>query len=218
MGGVFPLTESDRVAEHDGDLDMSLRSPDELGSDSRPQFSSEQIDRFIPIVYDELRKRALAELRKSGPQHTLDPTAFVHEVYLSLKRGSGGPWESEQHFLAVATVAIRRAVIDRIRARMALKRGRGTTTPLPPDLPIAEPTETDEVMLKIDGFVDSLRARDGRAADVTTFRVFAGMNEQQIADLLSVSTRTVRRDWNFARAWISRELEKTQTAWSGGVA
>lgn len=172
-------------------------------------------DPSFELVYAELRRRAADAMRSLPPGHTIQPTALVHEVYLALATRETAPWRDEQHFLAVATCAIRFAVIDRIRARRRLKRGGGVSPWSYDDgLDIPMPKVADEVVLGVDGLIDGLREIDARAADVVCMRFFMGMADEEIARALGVTSRTVRRDWAFAKTWLMRELAARGTRWS----
>ena len=158
---------------------------------------------LIEIVYAELRKRAASSMRKLGPGQTIQPTKLVHEAFLKLDKAQM-VWESEQHFLAVATLAIRQIVVDRVRAKRAPKRGGGNApVALDWDLPIPSPPATDEIILSVDAAIEALREVDSRAADIVVFRFFLGMTVEQCASVLKVTDRTVRRDWLFARTWLA---------------
>lgn len=173
------------------------------------------VDSSFELVYCELRRRAAEAMRRLPPGHTIQPTALVHEVYVALATRETSPWRDEQHFLAVATRAIRFAVVDRIRSRKRLKRGGGV---LPwsfcDGLDIPMPKVGDDVVLGVDELIERLREIDGRAADVVCMRFFLGMGDQEIAQALGVTPRTVRRDWAFAKTWLMRELAARGTRWS----
>ena len=174
--------------------DCGARSPEDL----------------LPLVYDELRRRAARAMRSLPPGQTLQPTALVHEAYARLASGeqSQRPWRSEQHFLAVATHALRSLIVDRIRAKKRLKRGGDRSIgALHDDIPIATPPFPDDTVLAIDAALDHLRQSDARAAEVVILRVHMDLKEEEIASVLGVSDRTVRRDWTFARTWLMKELQ-----------
>ena len=158
---------------------------------------------LIEIVYAELRKRAAASVRRLEAGQTIEPTDLVHEAFLKLDN-SQVVWESEAHFLAVATLAIRQVVVDRIRAKRTARRGDGQRpVSLDWDLPIPSPPATDDVILEVDAAIEDLRKEDPRAADIVVFRFFLGMTAEQCASVLGITDRTVRRDWLFARTWLA---------------
>ncbi len=174
-----------------------------------------EVDKFFPLVYEELRRRAVTAMRRLPPGQTLQPTALVNEAYTALATRQSGPWRSQEHFLAVATLAIRHCVVDKVRERTRAKRGDGARpVPLMDDVPIAMPQAEDAVILGVDRLLEQLRAEDPRAADVVVFRFFVGMSERQIAEVLGVTDRTVRRDWTYARAWLSDKLAAEGTSWA----
>lgn len=159
------------------------------------------LDRLLPVVYEELRAVAGRQLVRERPDHTLHATALVHEAYVKLA-GSGVDAVDRAHFLAIAARAMRQVLVDHARRRMAAKRGGGwaITTLSDGHNPI---DFRPEEMLALDRALDRLETRQRQ---VVEYRFFAGMEETEIAAVLEVSERTVRRDWVKARAWLYREL------------
>ncbi|GAB4545683.1 MAG: hypothetical protein Tsb0013_03720 [Phycisphaerales bacterium] len=145
---------------------------------------------------------------RSDPHHTLQPTALVHEAYIKLAQ-TGSNWESRNHFVATAAIAMRQILVDHARRRTALKRGgSGRRVDLSIELlPEAgdAPTSRDIRVLELDDLLSTLARSDQRAARVAELRLFGGMDLQQIASVLSVSRTTVVNDWSFARAWLASE-------------
>jgi RNA polymerase sigma factor (TIGR02999 family) len=167
----------------------------------------EAIDRLFPLVYQQLRQAAESVLRSERPGHTLQPTALVHEAYLKLVGGGAIPARDRSHFLSIAARAMRQILVDHARRRGARKRGHGET-PLPLDFPIADNSRglaIDE-LIALDDALEHLSANSPRLRSVVELRFFAGLNEEQIAETLGVTTRTVQRDWVRARAWLYREV------------
>jgi RNA polymerase sigma factor (TIGR02999 family) len=165
------------------------------------------IDRLFPLVYQQLRSAAESVLRSERPGHTLQPTALVHEAYLKLVGGGAIPARDRSHFLSIAARAMRQILVDHARRRGARKRGDGET-PLPLDFPIADDGRglaLDE-LVALDDALDHLSENSPRLRSVVELRFFAGLNEEQIAETLGVTTRTVQRDWVRARAWLYREV------------
>ena len=164
------------------------------------------IDRLFPLVYQQLRQAAESVLRAERPGHTLQPTALVHEAYLKLVGGGAIPARDRSHFLSIAARAMRQILVDHARRRGARKRGHGET-PLPLDFPIADGRGLafDE-LVALDDALDHLSENSPRLRSVVELRFFAGLNEEQIAETLGVTTRTVQRDWVRARAWLYREV------------
>jgi len=166
---------------------------------------------LLPLVYDELRRLAAAQLSKEPAGQTLQPTALVHEAYLRLVGGEAIEWQGRGHFFAAAARAMRRILIDRARRHRAAKHGGDRArAALREDL-IADPTPGTGGggidLLRLDAALARLEARDSRQAEIVLLRYFAGLSIEQTAEALGVSTGTVKNDWVFARAWLRRELE-----------
>lgn len=162
----------------------------------------EALDRLLPLVYEELRAVAGRQLRRERPDHTLHATALVHEAYVKLAGGSGVEAADRAHFLAIAARAMRQVLVDHARRRMAAKRGGDWAVTTLSDGHDAVDFRPEE-MLALDRALDGLEPRQRQ---VVEYRFFAGMEESEIAAVLNVSERTVRRDWVKARAWLYREL------------
>jgi len=166
----------------------------------------EAVERLFPLVYQQLRQAAEAALRAERPGHTLQPTALVHEAYLKLVGSGGIPVRDKGHFLSIAARAMRQILVDHARRRGAQKRGRGET-PVPLDFPVADSgTMAVDELVALDDALEQLSAKSPRLRSVVELRFFAGLNEEQIAESLGITTRTVQRDWVRARAWLYREV------------
>src|SRR5262245_47246191 len=163
------------------------------------------LERLMPLVYGELRRLAARAMAGERRDHTLQPTALVHEAFLRLS-GDGAPhWESRDHFFAVSALVMRRLLVDHARARSTAKRGAGGTgAPLGADVPAAEPAAPDLVAL--DEALAELAAHDRRKARVVELRFFGGLTIPETARLLGISTATVILDTRLARAWLFRRL------------
>jgi RNA polymerase sigma factor (TIGR02999 family) len=163
-------------------------------------------DHLATMLYDELRLLAGHYLRQERPNHTLQPTALVHELYLRLF-GSSEPvaWQNRAHFFAVAAQTLRRILVDHARAHRAEKRG-GEHVKV--SLTSAEgwAESRDEDLLAVEEALQQLAQLQPRAAQVVELRFFAGLTEEEISDVLGVSAITVKRDWKFARAWLLSTL------------
>ena len=167
---------------------------------------TDAIHRVFPLVYDELRRIAHIHLAAERPDHTLSTTALVHEAYLKLIDQSRAKWQDRVHFCAIASTAMRRILIDYARHRNALKRG-GAVEPLRlDDIEIAL-EDSASTLLAIDHALDRLAEMDERSAKVVEHRFFGGLTEEEIAEVMQVSVRTVRRDWVKARAWLHKEMD-----------
>jgi RNA polymerase sigma-70 factor (ECF subfamily) len=177
------------------EVDVNLSSSTAIGLESQ--------SRLFVLLYSELRRLAAFNMQGERASHTLTPTALVHEAWLRM------PTESKiagrNHFMAVASQAMRRILVDHARARLAIRRGKGNAPFSIQLLDIAEPTPPKEIIALNDA-LDRLSAIKPRAARVIEFRFFGGMTEEEIAVTLNVTRRTVNRDWETARVWLFSEL------------
>lgn len=158
---------------------------------------SRALDRLVPLVYEELRALAKRELYREQQGHTLHATALVHETYLKLA-GGGMPASDRAHFLAIAARAMRQVLVDHARRRKAVKRGGDMVCTTLTDGGAPVEFRPDE-LIALDQALEKL---DPRQRQIVEFRFFAGMEEKEVADVLGVSDRTVRREWVKARAWL----------------
>lgn len=156
-------------------------------------------------VYDSLRLVARNKLRGERADHTLSTTALVHEAYLKIIDHTQVEWEDRLHFFAMASRIMRNILIDYARRRKAQKRG-GDAPHIPLDDAIVSADTSAETFLALDNALNQLAELDERIARVVEYRFFGGMQEKEIAELLNVSPRTVRRDWRKAKGWLSRAL------------
>ena len=162
-------------------------------------------DDLLPLVYRELRQQAAGFLRHEPPGHTLQPTALVNEVYLKLVGQQRVTWQNRAHFLGTAAQLMRRVLVDHARARAAAKRPRRTfQVALDDDVGAAQPRSCD--LLALDQALDDLTTFDQRLARIIELRYFAGLTEQEVAEVLSISRATVTREWQTARAWLYRRM------------
>lgn len=164
------------------------------------------VDQLFPLVYDELRRIAGAQMKKERADHTLQATALVNEAYLKLVDQTRVRWQSRAHFFAVAASAMRRILIDYARTHGREKRGGGQ---VPVTLENVEPGADSrlEDLLDLDEALQRLAAVEPRQARVVEMRFFAGLSMEEIAPVLAVSPATVDRDWRSARAWLSAALK-----------
>jgi RNA polymerase sigma factor (TIGR02999 family) len=163
-------------------------------------------DQLFPLVYEELRKRAAAYLRRERRDHTLPPTALVHEAYIRLI-GQRSAWQNRAQFFGVASQMMRRILVDHARARSAAKRpGSGLRVALQEDAAAVAPLEVDLILL--DRALDELAALDQRQGRVVELRYFGGLSLEEIAGTLGVSLATVNRDWRLARAWLHQRVRE----------
>ena len=162
------------------------------------------MDRLLPLVYGRLRAIAAARMAGERPGHTLDATGLVHEAYLKLVQGPLG-WEGKAHFYAAAAEAMRRILVDHARGRGREKRGAGRVR-LPLDVVDLASREDPSEILSVDDAVRRLEERDPRMAGIVKLRFFAGLSDEETAQALGITDRTVRREWTLARAFLQREL------------
>jgi RNA polymerase sigma factor (TIGR02999 family) len=161
-------------------------------------------DQLLPLVYAELREIAGKHMRGERPAHTLQPTALVHEAYLRLLGGAPIPFESRVHFLRTASQVMRRVLVDHARTRNRAKRGGGINLTLNEAIAGAESDIVE--LLVVDDALTQLAAADPRWAQVAELRVFGGLEVPEVAVALGISAATVKRDWQFAKAWLAQVL------------
>ena len=164
------------------------------------------LDLLVPLVYDELRRIAHRELQRGRPHQTLSTTEVVHEVYLRMVDRTDVTRDERMRFLAIAAVAMRRLVLEQARRRSALKRGGGQR-PLSLDEAVMARDDRSEALVALDEALTRLAALSERLARVVECRYFGGLTEEETAEALGITARTVRRDWVKARAWLYAELD-----------
>jgi RNA polymerase sigma factor (TIGR02999 family) len=162
--------------------------------------------RLFPIVYDELRRLAGAALRRERPSHTLQPTALVHEAFLRLVDVKSSRLQDRGHFIAIAARAMRRVLVDHARSRGAVKRGKAEARLSIDDVDVAAVDASDMDLVGLDQALERLAAIDERQARIVELRFFGGLTVEETAVVIGASDRTVKRDWQMARAWLRREL------------
>jgi RNA polymerase sigma factor (TIGR02999 family) len=161
---------------------------------------------LLPLVYDELKRIAARELRGERPGHTLCTTALVHEAWVELSKLHRIQWQNRSHYLALASQAMRRVLIDHAVARGAQKRGGGRAPEALSDDALVMVQARATELLDLDAALERLGALDGRQARVVECRFYGGMSIEETAEALGTSPATVKRDWALARAWLNREL------------
>jgi RNA polymerase sigma factor (TIGR02999 family) len=165
-------------------------------------------EQLLPLVYEELRKLAAQRLAQEKPGQTLQPTSLVHEAYLRLVDvETAQRWNTRGHFFAAAAEAMRRILIERARHKGRLRHGGGRRRMDLLDVEVAAPND-DEQILHLDESLARLALARPQAAELVKLRFFAGLTLEEIAPLLSLSPRTARRLWAFARAWLRRDIER----------
>jgi RNA polymerase sigma factor (TIGR02999 family) len=168
-------------------------------------------ERLMPLVYEELRKLARSYMNRQRPGHTLQTTALVNEAYLRLIDTSQVQWQNRAHFFAVSANLMRRILVDFARSQGNLKRGGGAQhISLEQALEIS--TDRSAELVALDDALKTLATMNSRQSQIVELRYFGGLSEEEVATVLKISTRTVRRDWSLARAWLYRELTKMATS------
>ncbi len=164
---------------------------------------------LLPLVYKELRRLAAHKMAREAPGHTLQPTALVHEAWLRLlKPGELERIKDKDHFVATAAEAMRRILVESARRKKRLKHGGRLERVDVDEVDVPLPLPADAI-IALDEALDRLAKVDERSAEVVKLRYFTGLSQEEVAEELGVSLRTVERLWKFARAWIFREVQKT---------
>ncbi len=165
------------------------------------------LDKLMPLVYAELHRLAKRYMGREHVGHTLQTSALVNEAYLRLVDAHGVRWQNRAHFFAVSAQIMRRILVDFARSRQNLKRGGGALqVTLDEGLVVSPDSGAD--LLALDEALKKLGILNARQSRVVELRYFGGLNEEEVAAALNVSSRTVRHDWSLARAWLYRELSR----------
>jgi len=164
-------------------------------------------DDLLPLVYRELKRWAAAYLRHERLDHTLQPTALVHEAFLRLVGQDHVAWQNRGHFFGIAASMMRRILVDRARAHQRKKRpGAAMRVECDEAVAITEPRDCE--LLQLDRALDELSTHDPRQGRIVELRYFGGLTEQEVADVLALSRATVTREWQTARAWLFRRMTR----------
>lgn len=163
--------------------------------------------KLIELLYDDLHELAAAQMRKERPDHTLQPTALLHQAYLRLIDQDRIDVRGRSHFLGIAATTMRRVLVDHARKHLARKRGQGSRAKTL-DVEIALQWDDPAEVLALDETLSRLEQKQSRQAKVVELRFFAGLSLDETASALEVSRDTVKLDWRFARAWLNRELTR----------
>ncbi len=163
--------------------------------------------RLIPLVYEELHRLAERRLRLERPNHTLQPTALVHEAYLKLVAQRNANWQSRAHFFALASQLMRRILVDYARSRLRAKRG-GKQVKLPLDEALLFTEDRCDELLALDESLERLEKLDARQSRIVELRFFGGLTVEEAAEVLGISPKTVKREWSTAKAWLYGELKE----------
>ncbi len=176
----------------------------------------EALHALIPLVYSELRSIARRHLQKERPEHTLQSAALVHEAYLRLAEQPGLDVQNRAHFYAVAARLMRQILVDHARRRCAAKRGADRRVEL--DASVVLPQIRSAEVIALDDALDALARLDETQGRIVELRFFGGLAIEEIADVLGISRSTVKRDWNVAKAWLSRQMRSERRGQSGTMA
>jgi RNA polymerase sigma factor (TIGR02999 family) len=163
------------------------------------------LDRLAPVVYNELRRIARRYMRNERSGNTLQTTALVNEVYLRLVDVKNVDWQHRAQFFAISAQMMRRILVDAARARGSLKRGGGAEKVNLDEGAVLSPQPEDSI-IAINGVLEDFARLAPRQARVVELRYFGGLSVEEIAEVMKISTRTIERDWQFARSWLMREL------------
>jgi RNA polymerase sigma factor (TIGR02999 family) len=158
-------------------------------------------EQLLPLVYEELRRLAAARMAQEPAGQTLQPTALVHEAWLRLAGAQKQSWQNRAHFFGAAAEAMRRILIERARRKSRLKRGSGQALLDIADVDIAAAVPDDKVLL-VDEALEQLKREDPGKAQIVMLKFFAGLTNTEVAEILNINERTVRRQWDFAQAWL----------------
>jgi RNA polymerase sigma factor (TIGR02999 family) len=164
------------------------------------------LEELMPLVYGELRRLAGAHLRRERPSNTLQGTVLVHEAFLRLVNQRGVNWRNRAHFFGIAAQMIRRILVDHARANHAAKRGAGgVKLEIEDGMAVSSQKELD--LVGLDDALNRLAAMDERQSRIVELRFFAGLSVEETAEVMGISTPTVKREWSSARAWLYREIQ-----------
>ena len=169
---------------------------------------AEAPEKLLELVYDDLRRLAAGYLSNERDARTLQPTALVHEACLRLFDWKNVSWQNRAHFFAVAARVMRRVLVDHARAKRAQKRDFGQRIAI--DEAVSFPAERDLDLLALEEALTSLERMDERQARIVELRFFGGLTIEETAHVLGVSETTVKREWDFAKAWFQRELTNSE--------
>ena len=164
-------------------------------------------EELLPLVYDELRRLANLRLAQEAAGHTLQPTALVHEAWLRLVRDGDRTWENRAHFFGAAAEAMRRILIESARRRSRLKRGGDRIRVEFEEIDLAATTPDDRILL-INEALNELERQSPPLARIVTMKFFGGLTNEEVAEVLALNERTVRRQWIFAKAWLLERIRK----------
>ena len=170
---------------------------------------------LLPLVYEELRRLAAHRLAGERHEHTLQPTALVHEAWLKIAGEDQRTWQGREHFFAAAAEAMRRILVDRARRRLAAKRGAGAERLEIDELDIPAPTPDDQ-LLAMNEALEKFSAQDARKGELVKLRYFVGLSFEEAAGVLGIAVPTAKQWWAYARAWLKVEMSGTRASAPAG--
>jgi RNA polymerase sigma factor (TIGR02999 family) len=162
------------------------------------------LEQLMPLVYDELRRMARSYLKRQPSNHTFQTSELIHEAYLKLAKGDGQDLQNRAHFFGVAATAMRHILVDYARSKKSGKRGWQNRVSLGAETAVTSGRSNE--LIALDDALTALHALDERKSRVVELRFFGGLTNEEMAEVLEISTETVKRDWRFARTWLLREL------------
>lgn len=185
---------------------MSERSPKEITQLLQEWSLGDELafERVMPLVYSELHRMARQYMQSQPSGHTLQPTALIHEMYLKLVGQEEQKWANRSHFFGVAAQAMRHILVDHARSRSSRKRSAGQKVDLDEAMIVSD--ERNAGLVELDEALTRLSRIDERKGRVVEMKYFGGLSNEEISEVLKVTTKTVIRDWQFARTWLLREL------------
>jgi len=163
------------------------------------------LEQLMPLVYEELRRMARSYMRRQPSGHTFQTTELIHEAYLKIAKGEEQNWENRTHFFGVASQAMRHILVDYARSKQSRKRGDWQERVTFAEAALVS-NESSEKIVALDDALKQLAVFDERKCRVVEMKFFGGLTMEEIAEVLKTSSKTVKRDWQFARMWLSREL------------
>ena len=166
------------------------------------------LDELFPLVYSELKQLAASQLKNEREDHTLQPTALVHEAYLRLIGQHSVDWQNKAHFFSIASEMMRRILVNHAVNHQAKKRGRGETK-IALDEVISFANEREIDLINLDSALTDLAELDSRQAQIVEMKFFGGLSTEEIASILEISERTVKREWRSAKIWLFEQLKNT---------
>lgn len=176
-----------------------------LGACSRGD--QDAVAKLLPMIYEELRELAERYFRRERRDHTLQPTALVHEAYMRLVGQQEVQWQNRSHFFGVAAMAMRRILVNHAKSRLRVKRG-GDHKRVSLEEVVVVSGQTDPELVALDEALTRLAQVDERKARLVELRFFGGLGIEETAEAMSISPATVKREWNLAKTWLYREIAK----------